>query len=219
MLEIWWIRHGETDWNRAERIQGASDVALNELGRAQARALAPRLEDVGFDAVYASDLVRASETARLALPGSEPTLDARVRELAYGVLEGTSWRDPVPPELEESVRAWRADPYGQRPPGGESYADLAARVGDFVADLPRSGKVAVFSHGGTIRSALYTVTGRPSGGAWRIAIANTSITRLRFDRRGVTVVVMNDHAHLDRVPADAQVFPAGEPERLTAPAA
>ncbi len=219
MLEIWWIRHGETDWNRAGRIQGASDVPLNELGRAQARALAPRLEDAGFDAVYASNLVRASETARLALPGTELTLDARVRELAYGVLEGTSWRDPVPPELEEAVRAWRANPHDVRPPGGESYADLGARVEAFVADLPRSGKIAVFSHGGTIRSALYAVTGRPSDGAWRIAITNTSLTRIQFDRRGATVMVMNDHAHLDRVLIDPQAVSGSAGERLAPPAA
>jgi broad specificity phosphatase PhoE len=199
MLEIWWIRHGETSWNRDTRIQGTSDVALNDLGRAQSGALASRLDPASFDHVFSSDLVRAAETARLALPGgAEPTLDARVQELAYGALEGRRWDDELPSELAAGVAAWRADPFAHRVPGGESYDDLSRRVAAFVADLPRSGRVAVFSHGGTIRSALYAVTGRPRDATWRIDIANTSLTRIRYDRRGATMVTVNDHAHLER---------------------
>jgi broad specificity phosphatase PhoE len=197
MLEIWWIRHGETAWNRDGRIQGASDVPLDELGRAQAKALARRLDAAAFDAVYASDLLRAIETATIALPGREPTLDPRLREFAYGVLEGRRWDEVLPPEVEEGVRAWRADPRRQRVQGGESYGDLMARVQSFVADLPAAGRVAVFSHGGTIRAALYAVTGPPVEGGWRVEIANTSITRLRFVGRRATLVVVNDHGHLD----------------------
>jgi 2,3-bisphosphoglycerate-dependent phosphoglycerate mutase len=195
MREVWFIRHGETDWNSDNRIQGASDVPLNHTGRAQARALAPRLGHEAFDAIYASDLVRASDTARTAVPDATVTLDSRLRELAYGVLEGQSW-DRLDDGLRETVRHWQGDPYTRRVPGGESFADLSARVAAFVADLPDRGRFAVFSHGGTIRSAVYGVLGRPSDGRWRLALANTGITRLRFDARGVTVVTLNDHAHL-----------------------
>lgn len=195
MLDLWLIRHGETDWNTQGRIQGSSDQPLNAVGLCQARRLGARLRGMRFDAVYASDLERARVTAATALPDAEVQLDERLRELAYGIFEGKAWIELN--EAEAAVAAhWREDPYRRRVPGGESYDDLLARFAAFRAELPKSGAVAAFSHGGTIRSALYGVVGRPQDGAWRLRIDNTSITRLRFDARGVTLVTVNDHAHL-----------------------
>src|SRR6056297_2601616 len=194
MKELWWIRHGETDWNLALRIQGSSDVELNETGVAQARALAPRLEKVAFDAVYASDLSRAHRTAMLASSGAKIRTDPRLRELSYGMLEGARWAD-LSDEQSATARHWQEDPRRRRlPGGGESYDDLAARVAAFVADLPAEGRFAAFSHGGTIRGALYTILGHPNGSTWRLAIDNCSVTRLRFDERGVTILGLNEGA-------------------------
>jgi broad specificity phosphatase PhoE len=195
VLELWLIRHGETDWNHDGRIQGASDVPLNAVGVRQAERLAARLRDVRFDAVYSSDLVRARLTAKTALPETELRLDARLRELSYGVFEGKTW-DGMNAEEAALARHWSEDRHRRRIPGGESYGDLMERVAAFRADLPASGRVAAFSHGGTIRSALYGVLGRPEGRTWRVDIDNTSITRLRFTERGATLVTVNDHAHL-----------------------
>ena len=196
MLELWLIRHGETDWNAQGRIQGSADVHLNALGLRQAALLRDRLAGQRFDAVYASDLARARVTAETALPDADLRLDPRLRELAYGVLEGKAWSSMT--EEEAAVAAhWHEDPYTRRVPGGESYGDLTARVEAFRTELPERGRVVAFSHGGTIRSALYAVVGRPNGAAWRVAIDNTSITRLRFDERGATIVGVNDGAHLE----------------------
>lgn len=197
MFELWLIRHGETDWNAQGRIQGAADVPLNARGLRQAALLGERLAGQAFDAVYASDLARARATAETALPGADVRLDPRLRELAYGVLEGKTWSDMSDEEAAIAAH-WHEDPYARRVPGGESYADLTERVEAFRAALPARGRIAAFSHGGTIRSALYAVVGRPNGAAWRVAIGNTAITRLRFDERGVTVVSVNDEAHLER---------------------
>ncbi len=196
MLELWLIRHGETDWNAQERIQGASDVPLNATGRAQAAALARRLAATRFDVVVASDLDRARATATTALPNADVRLDPRLRELHYGDFEGCTWADLASGALAASAVHWRADRQRRRTPNGESFDDLAARVAAFRADLPTSGRVAAFAHGGTIRSALYAVLGSNEGRGWRLEIANTSITRLRFDARKTTVVTLNDHAHL-----------------------
>lgn len=195
MRELWWIRHGQTDWNVAGRIQGSSDIALNATGIAQAEALAPRLRDVEFDAVYASDLVRAARTGSLAWSGSEVRPDPRLREMAYGILEGARWSE-LDEEQEAAARHWREDPLRRRIPGGESYQDLAARVVDFVEELPAEGRFAAFAHGGTIRSALYTIFGQPNGSPWHLAFDNCGVTRLRYDERGVTVLAMNECVHL-----------------------
>lgn len=195
MKELWWIRHGETDWNLALRIQGSSDVQLNETGISQARALARRLQGVAFDAVYASDLVRAHRTATLAASGAEVRADPRLRELSYGMLEGARWAE-LTDEQAAAARHWEEDPIRRRlPGGGESYEDMAARVAAFVADLPAEGRFAAFAHGGTIRSALYTILGHPNGSAWRLAIDNCGVTRLRFDDRGVTILALNEGVH------------------------
>lgn len=193
-VEVWYVRHGETDWNRAGRIQGWIDLPLNDAGVAQAARLAPRLAGVAFDGVFASDLVRARVTAETALPGTEVRPDARLRELDYGVFEGKAWDDL---EGEEAALAhhWRADPVGRRIPDGESYADLAVRLDAFRAELP-PGRYAAFCHGGTIRVALYGILGRPAPGRWRLEIDNTSLTRVRYEARGPTLVTLNDHAHL-----------------------
>ncbi len=195
VLELWLIRHGVTDWNAQGRIQGAADQPLNAEGVAQAQRLAARLIGTRFDAVYASDLRRARDTARHALPGAEVQLDPRLRELAYGVLEGKTWAE-LDPESSALARHWQEDPYTRRVPGGESYQDLVNRFRAFQSSLPAEGRVAAFTHGGTIRSAVYDVVGRPNGRPWRITVDNTSITRLRFDERGVALVTVNDHAHL-----------------------
>ena len=102
MLEIWWVRHGTTDWNTIKRWQGHTDLPLNENGRSLARLLAPRLADIPFDECWSSDLQRSAETARLALPGREIRLDARLRELHMGALEGRTWN-------EMRVHAWQSE--------------------------------------------------------------------------------------------------------------
>jgi probable phosphoglycerate mutase len=196
MLELWLIRHGESTWNRENRIQGQSDVPLSELGVRQGEALARRLRGARFDAVFSSDLQRAHHTARLALPAAEVQLDARLREIHFGVLEGKVW-EGLEGDEGRILERWREDPYLNRLPQGESYRDLSERVADWLESLPRSGRVAAFAHGGTIRSVLYRFTGQPDGHNWRFFIDNTSISRLVIGERGVIIHSVNDAAHLE----------------------
>lgn len=202
MLELWLIRHGETDGNASRRIHGITDAPLNELGLRQAELLAPRLAGVSFDAVYASDLQRAHRTALTALPGAEVRLDRRLREMSYGVFEDRTWEELDADETAEANH-WREDPVGRRVPGGESYGDLWGRMEAFRADLPGEGRVAAFTHGGAIRVVLYGVLGQTNRHGLRFSVANTSITRVRYRPDGVTIVTLNDHAHLDGIDARA----------------
>jgi len=145
MTTILLARHGETDWNRDGRWQGWADPPLNETGREQARALAQELRATPFDAAYASDLRRASETAEIvAAPHGVPVmLDPDLREIDIG-----SWSGLTRAEIAERF------PDGRRP-DGETHAQQAARVRAAVVRIAREhpgGRVLVVGHGGTIRS-------------------------------------------------------------------
>ena len=142
-LEIWLVRHGETVSNADGRLSGWSDVPLSERGQEQARTLRPVLAEERFDGIWSSDLVRAVDTARLAV--GEPTVDPRLREMDFGDLEGRKWAE-IGDEQRDAILAF--DDYTA--PGGESTSSLRARVLEFVEALP-AGRHLIFSHGGAIR--------------------------------------------------------------------
>lgn len=197
-LEIWFIRHGQTDWNLEGRIQGATDRELNETGRRQAELLRPRLQEVSFDAVWSSDLRRARRTAEIAFPDSAIRLDERLREMHAGVDEGARFSELT--EAAAAIRAAaRAGDTAAAPSGGESYADVMARIASWLGDLPKSGRIASVVHGGVIQAAVRFALGQQAGWAKgaNLATANTSITELRVADSGFTVVRLNDHAHLE----------------------
>jgi 2,3-bisphosphoglycerate-dependent phosphoglycerate mutase len=150
-------RHGETDWNRPPaRVQGSFDVALNDEGRDQARALAECARGRGITALYTSHLRRARETAQVvgATLGLEPDADERLAESFRGEWQGRLIED-IEREDPERWSAWlRAGP-GFRFPGGEALTEHCDRVAaalDRVASGPQPA--LVICHGGTIRCAL-----------------------------------------------------------------
>jgi probable phosphoglycerate mutase len=162
LLCIFLARHGETEWNRAGRWQGKTDIPLSEIGRAQARALATGLRGRGIVAVHASDLSRAMETADIiarALGVEGFSVDARLRERGFGCFEGLSRAECA----EQHPEAWARYMADRRstPPGGEPQAEVAERVVAAMTDIARAAGEAtlVISHGGTIRTFIHEVTG------------------------------------------------------------
>ena len=149
-MQVYLIRHGETDWNLEGRCQGISDTPLNETGRSQARAIAGRLCGIRFEAFYASSLSRALETAQIVAEGHGHPVraSAGLRELDQGDFEGccfTFLRDNYGAFLKE----WRRSPAELVIPGGESLRQLQKRAGAEIERIVRrhpEGKVAVFAH-------------------------------------------------------------------------
>ena len=157
---IYFVRHGETDWNVEARLQGQQDVPLNPLGRVQAEEAAARLRAIvpAYDclAYVASPLTRTRDTmelmrAALSLPASDYGVDVRLKELSFGAWEGLTWKEVRSREPKAAVARER-DKWSFVPPGGESYAMLAERVAPVLADL--SSDVVVVSHGGVARVLL-----------------------------------------------------------------
>jgi probable phosphoglycerate mutase len=139
-------RHGETEWNEQGRLIGWTDLPLTETGRATARALGTQLTGLELDQVWSSDLLRTIETARIAW--GEPSVDVRLREFDFGDLEGMRFDD-----LEASLRSELVAYVGFEAPGGESSADLDARVAGFLEELPQGDHLLVV-HAGVMRSIM-----------------------------------------------------------------
>jgi len=144
------VRHGATDWSDAGRLNGWTDVPLNERGRIQARTLARRLAGRDLAGVWSSDLFRATETAYLAV--TEATPDHRLRELDFGSLEGSRWEE-CPSALRQALSVFD----GFQAPGGESVKELRSRVLEFVGGLQGEGSHLLFTHGGVIRVLLHEI--------------------------------------------------------------
>ncbi len=195
MLELWLVRHGETVWNAAGRVQGSSDPELSETGREQARRLGLRLERTTFTSVVSSDLRRAVQTAQSALPGVIQT-DPRLRELDFGAWEGQTWGEVAAAD-PDALAAWYANPYVHAPTGGESYAALEKRTRGWLETLPKSGRVLAVTHGGPIRSLLYGLTGVPDGHTWRFDPGPASLTKVTLGEYGAILHTVGDTAHLE----------------------
>lgn len=205
MAHWYLVRHGETEWNAQERIQGQTDVPLSGVGREQAARTAERLTACGFGAVYASDLVRAQETAKIIVArGSGPSPDLQLRpslrEVAYGVLEGDRWREvrAFTGELRNSQGTYHD--LDRKPEGGESFRDLLERLGGFARELEAShpGEDAlVVSHGGALRALAVSLLGMPQEAFWRMrGLLPASVSVIRHDEGFSTLTAWNDVGHL-----------------------
>lgn len=168
------VRHGQTDWNLAKRIQGSSDIPLNDTGRAQAEATGRALAGGRFDAIFASPLIRALDTARI-IAGhvglGEPETIAAVAERHYGEAEGLTG--------EQILARW---PEGAPVPGRESREQVVARALPALRELGEQHpgeNVIVVSHGGVISSLVRHVTDHALPGPGEL-IPNGSVHRFRY---------------------------------------
>lgn len=163
------VRHGATDWNKARLAQGQADIPLNRKGRRQAREAAAALSTHDIDAVYASDLQRALDTARpiAAEHGVEVVTDPAFREIDQGDWEGV--------HIDEIRRRW-PELWGparhvNRRPGGESPEEVTERALTGlrrVLEAHPSGTVAIVGHGGTIRWLVAAAKGYGVAGSHRL---------------------------------------------------
>lgn len=195
------IRHGETSWNVDRRIQGHLDVPLNERGQWQARRLERAVADEGLDALYASDLVRAYETAEAVARGSGRPIvtDTGLRERCFGIFEGQTYREIELVFPDESERWKRRDP-DFAPPRGETLAQFYERVVATATRLAHAHlgqSIALVAHGGVL-DCLYRAAARIDLSAPRSwSVGNATLNRLLYTPQGFTLVGWSDASHLD----------------------
>lgn len=156
-ITLYFVRHGQTGWNAARRIQGQIDSDLNETGRGQAARNGLTLKGLGLDLgsldFVASPLRRTSETMEIlrenaGLERGGFRTDDRLKEIHFGAWQGHYWPE-VPTIDPDGHRLRTADPFNWRPEGGESYADLARRCAEWFDAIERD--TVCVSHGGVSR--------------------------------------------------------------------
>ena len=201
MTEIIIIRHGETEWNKTGRFQGHSDVPLSAEGRAQAAMLGENLAVDHVDAIYASDLTRAMETAAPLAQrfGLEVISDPQLRELNFGAWEGRNFND-VNAENPNAMKNFYTDPEQADIPESEPFPEfqrrIAGRVREIVAQ-ERGKRIVIVSHGASIRILLADLLSMPIRSIWHLSQLNTAVNKIRFEDDGFAVVtLMNDTSHL-----------------------
>ena len=202
-MELILIRHGPTEWNALDRFQGRSDVPLSPEGRVAAHAIAAALREGPIDKIYSSDLIRAVETARIlaAGRGTRIVIDPRLREFDFGRWEGLTWEEitAAHPQLRGQAPT-AAKLYA--PDGGETFAQVRARVRSFLDDLhaaDAAAHVAVVTHAGPLHAflSLLELTESGKAGADFDRFAPGGITRVAIDGPRARLVTLNVLEHLD----------------------
>lgn len=155
-------RHGRTEWNLAGRVQGTSDIPLDDVGRQQARIAAEQLAIMRPTRVISSDLSRAHETAQILgdLIGVEVETDVRFREMHFGAREGLTWREAWE-KFPEGLRAWVEGDETQIP-GSETHQQAGERFAEGLREHLESGDdevVVVVAHGGVLRAGACSFLG------------------------------------------------------------
>jgi len=184
------IRHGETEWSRAGRHTGRSDIPLNDQGREEAQSAALTLDGWNITRAFTSPLGRARETAELVAPACGVDLDSDLVEWDYGIYEGRTT-----PEIRDEEPAWSVFTHPMK--GGESIADVGVRVDRFLARVVsevESGNAAVFAHGHVLAILIARWCGLAPIEGRRFPLATATVSLLGFHREDRVIRALNHRA-------------------------
>ena len=203
VTRICFVRHGETDWNVEKRIQGYTDIQLNEKGRGQALAMAFNAAHVSFKTIYSSDLVRAVDTAKAlaAREDLEVKLLPQLRERNYGIFQGITAAEGEQ-RYPEAYRLYTARDPHYNFETGESMLDFVARINEAVDWMVRhhAGQtIAAVTHGGVLDILFRKSTGRPLHTPRDFKIPNCGLNWFHFDGQGWHLESWADRHHLENV--------------------
>ena len=206
MTRLILARHGETVWNTSHRFQGTVDVPLSERGHAQAAALAERLAGEPLQAIYASNLRRAWDTAAaIAIRhGLAVSTEPRLQEIGFGHWEGLTYEE-IQQRDPHTLARWLQDPMQAAPAGGEDMAAFVARVQALLDELRARAEadvVLLVAHGGPLQVLLCLALGLQPRARWQFRLDPASVSELYLYREGAILTLLNDRHHLRQVRDD-----------------
>jgi broad specificity phosphatase PhoE len=185
-VELYLVRHGETEWSRARRHTGRTDLPLSPAGEAEAKALGRHLDGLAVDRVLSSPMTRATSTARLAGFGDRVEVTDALLELDYGEYEGRT-----SPEIRDSRPGW--DLFRDGCPGGETVEDAAGRAGPLLAELAAAGgRTLLFSHGHQLRVLTACYLGLPPEAARYLFLGTASLSVLGVEHHWPAILLWNE---------------------------
>ncbi|HEV8424702.1 MAG TPA: histidine phosphatase family protein [Actinomycetes bacterium] len=185
-MELYLIRHGETEWSRARRHTGRTDLPLSPVGEAEARSLGAHLRGLEVDRVLSSPLTRALATAKLAGFGDLLQMSPALLEFDYGDYEGLTTS-----EIRAGRPGW--DLFRDGCPGGESVEAAAARARSLVEELAGgSGRTMLFGHGHQLRILTACYLGLPPAAARHLFLGTASLSVLGTEHQWPAILLWNE---------------------------
>ncbi|MBR4938522.1 MAG: histidine phosphatase family protein [Kiritimatiellae bacterium] len=198
-MKIYFLRHGRTEWNANNRIQGSNEkIDLDDEGVKQAEGVTEGFLRAGleFDRIYSSPYRRAMHTAEIvcAKTGGSPVSDGRIREICFGEYEGTPFFEAG--FSDDNIRAAFEDPEKYVPRGGETYPQVLARVRDFLERelKPLEGKcekVLAVAHGGVLHAVVTLVLGLDVSRFWEGRQRNCCVHEIGLENGSFTLLERN----------------------------
>ena len=203
MSRLLLVRHGDTELNSAGRYWGNTDVGLSAAGLRQAERLSMRLATEKIDTIYASDLLRASETAKIIAAKHQlaAVTCAELREINFGQIEGLTFTE-VSQLYPEVVELWRKGSPRLKYPGGESLNQLARRVGKFLDRLKKhtpEATILIVAHSGVLRTLIRCLLGLGPRYLRQFRLDLASLSILETYPQGAIINLLNDTSHLKGV--------------------
>ncbi len=188
-MMLYIVRHGETDWNWQKKVQGHTDIPLNEYGRHLAEETAEGMKEIPIDIGYTSPLKRARETAEIILKGRDiPLLDEpRIREIGFGIYEGIHSGGEKKEPGSDAFNLFFTDTAAYIPPeGAESVEELYERTGEFFTELCgrrdlEDKNILISTHGAAMTALLNRIKGNVTvAGFWKDEVPpNCSVTMVQ----------------------------------------
>lgn len=201
---VYIVRHGSTDWNQSGRIQGHLDPPLNAAGRAQARLVSQRLDQLGATALYSSDLQRTYETAQIIgqATGLRVIQKTTLREMHFGRWQGWTFQE-IRDRDPDGYAARRAQPYDVPPPGGETWRrfyDRAVRALEELLAATTAARLIVVTHSGVCTALGLRALGLDCTGKRTFGNDNCSLHTIAIAGSQWRAVALNDVSHLSTEP-------------------
>lgn len=206
-MRIYFVRHGETDWNKERKIQGQVDIPLNDFGIHLAEETAKGLKDVDFDVCFTSPLGRAKHTVQIILEGRNVSIieDRRIEEMSFGEYEGKScskenW------DVPDSFRKFFDDPEHFVPAkDGESFSDVKKRTGEFLdwlfaQEAWKDSNILIATHGAALAGLLNNIKGEALSEYWGVGVhQNCAVTEVEVTNKVPKILSENQVYYKDEV--------------------
>lgn len=193
---LYFIRHGQTDWNKERRMQGQSDIPLNENGREAAIEAGKTLADTKIDLAFSSPLKRAKETAELVLKDRNIPIveDKRIQEISFGICEGMIGRDENQRPIGYFAEFFTHPELYKAPENGEDAKMLCARTWNFLEDITsrkelQDKSILIATHGAALQSMMLWVKKQPISEFWKSGLKkNCSVTKVEVKNGQIHVL-------------------------------